>query len=338
VSSPHIYGLPRSEVSNRVGSMSQVARVESFTSNNGPSQGSRRIRLVTGGGLDMEILPDMSLDIGHMSYRGIDLPWISAVGMTSPALSESNGTEWLRSFGGGMLATCGLDSFGPPSIDEGKSFPMHGRVGTIPANVTKASVDDRLATVEGTVRQARVFEENLVLRRRYSAAIGSSTLQIHDEVTNESIHPTGHMMLYHFNVGWPLLHEGAQLDINATTTTARDSDAEAGYSSWSTIEPPQPGFREQVYFHEVGHAAAEAIIDNPELNVRLRLSFDTKNLPGMFQWKMSDAGHYVMGLEPTNVGHVMGRGSAREAGVLPILSPGETVKYSLELELSESAQ
>lgn len=331
-----VHGVPVDSVSERAGSLAQVARVDSFSVDNGPARGSRRIRMVTGGGLDVELLPDRALDIGHVSYNGTPLAWISAVGMTSPHSYETHGTEWLRSFGGGLLATCGLDTFGPFSEDEGREFPMHGRIGQIPATMTRSDVDGVTLAVCGEVRQAKVFGENLVLRRSITADVGGSTLRIRDTVTNESQFSSGHMILYHFNLGWPLLHEGARLEIPSTGVSPRDDDAVAGVEHCRTIEPPTRGFREQVYLHEFTEDIVRVAVDNPHENVRLELSFPRAQLPGLFQWKMCDAGHYVMGLEPTNVGHVFGRESARSKGVLPRLESGESASYGIDITVSES--
>lgn len=330
------YDLDRSDLRARIGAMSQLARIDSYEVANGSAFGTRRIRMVTGGGLDLDFLPDRALDIGHLTFRGVPIPWISAVDFVSPHQFETEGTEWLRTFSGGMLATCGLDTFGPASEDTGKWYPMHGRVGALPSTVVETSLDQGVLTVRGEVHQAKVFGENLVLRRTYTAVLGGSTLHIRDTVTNESSTDAGHMMLYHFNLGWPLLDESAVLEIPSKTTTPRDERAIAGLESWQTIEPPQLGFSEQVYFHEAHPGNGLAVVDNPNLDLRLEIQFSTQTLPGLFHWKMADYGHYVMGLEPSNTHHVHGHQTAREASVLPILLPGESVEYEIDLVFSGS--
>jgi len=333
-----VHGVPLPLVGERVGSLSQVARLESVTVDEGPARGTRRMLLSTGGGLELELLPDRCLDIGQATFKSIPLAWISSVGPTSPHSYEASGTEWLRSFGGGLLATCGLDTFGPPSEVDGKFYPMHGRVGAIPATVTRHEVGEDVIVIEGTIRQTTVFGENLVLRRRYEAPLGSATLTITDTVTNESSSRAGHMMLYHFNFGWPLLHESATLHVSSDRQTPRDGDAEQGLHTWSDLEPPQSGFREQVFQHAFSSPRALASIDNASAGIRVELSTQTESLPSLFQWKMADTGHYVMGLEPANTGHVFGRRSAQESGALPYLDAGDSVSYSVTLSAMESQQ
>ena len=330
-----VHGLAPELVRERVGSLSQVARLDSFTVDDGPSRGTRRIRMVNGGGLDIEVLPDRAMDLGHVSYRGIPLAWISAVGMQSPHSYNDQGTEWLRSFGGGLLATCGLDTFGPPSEHAGVRYPMHGRVGAIAAHVSETRMTETELRVSGEVRQAKVFSENLVLNRLLTSPIGGKTLVIEDTVTNESAHPTPHMVLYHFNLGWPLLDESASLHIPSIKTTPRDEDAAAGLHSWQTIDAPQRGSREQVFAHEFQDGPVSAGIENTALGIRVDIGFSSRQLPALYQWKMADHGHYVMGLEPANISQVDGFAQASERAQLPILEPGESAKYSLSLTVSE---
>ncbi len=337
MSHPTVFGADLTELTRRVGSLDQVARIDSFEEREGAARGSRRIRVVTGGGLEFELHPDRSLDIGNVTYRGVPVAWMSPTGMVAPSITESNGRGWLRGFGGGLLATCGLDSFGPPTSEGGVDYPMHGRIGAVPAVMTEASIHDGRITVAGTVRQTSVFGENLVLRRRVTADLGGTEIRVDDTVTNEGSEAAGHMVLYHCNIGWPLLDEHAQLSIPSTSVVPRDAAAEAGAALWHTIEPPQAGFAEQVFRHDFSDVSgARVTVDNEELGIKLDLGFDSETLPALHQWKMSGEGHYVMGLEPTNVDAVHGRAGAAEDDHLPELASGESVAYALQFSFATS--
>lgn len=332
-----LYGVAAADIASRAGSLDQVARIDKFTEDDGKARGARRLRLITGGGLEADIHPDRALDIGHVTYRGVPVSWISSAGMTAPTLAESRKTEWLRSFGGGLLATCGLDSFGPPSTVGATEFPMHGRVGATPAVLEEARIISGLLVLRGATRQTTVFGENLVLRRTITAEVGGSKLSVEDTVINEGTVEAGHMMLYHVNLGWPLLSEHARLEISSTKVTPRDDHAAAGVARWHQLEPPQEGSREQVFLHDVSRfAQGQASIDNPVLGMRFTLRFDTAALPALHQWKMAGVGHYVMGLEPANTMHVQGRSSAEESGALQTLNVGENVTYRMSFDFGNS--
>lgn len=124
----------------RIGSLDQVAAVEEFVVDNEPGRGSRRWRLTNGSGLEVDVLPDRCFDIGRAVLDGRPIAWCSPAGFATSARADDTGTRWLRTFGGGLLATCGLDTFGPPSSDRGEEYPLHGRVGSLPGRAMRADV------------------------------------------------------------------------------------------------------------------------------------------------------------------------------------------------------
>lgn len=334
------------EILKRVGSMDQLAGIRALEAADGTARGSRMFQVWTGSGLSFNVLADRALDISACRYKDIPLAWASSPGDVHPAYYEPQGLGWLRSFQGGLLVTCGLDHFGPPSDDKGETFGIHGRIGNLPARYvghraywTKAG--DYELEISGEVRQTRVFGENLTLRRRISTRLGSNTIRIADVVTNEGFCPQPHMILYHFNLGFPLLSEDTRLHINAQESVARDEDAEAGLSDWQRFQPPASNYREQVFRHtpqtgDDGKARVE--IENPRLGLGLRLTYKSVNLPYLLEWKMMGEGIYVLGIEPVNCGVMGGRAAARESGDLPSLEPGEDRCYELELEVIEYPQ
>jgi hypothetical protein len=326
-----VFGLPVEAALQRVGGLAQVARVDSFVETDGPARGTRRLRVVNGGGLEFDVHPDRGLDIGAATYDGIPLAWLSSTGISSPHSYEPEGRGWLRTFGGGLLTTCGLDSFGPPADDEDGVAGMHGRLGAIPAHLTGAEATAERISVSGTVRQTAVFAENLLLSRRITSEVGSSALTVEDTVTNEGSTASAHMVLYHVNLGWPLLDDGTVVEIPHATVKPRDADAEAGFGRQYDIGPPVRGFREQVYIHEAG-TERYASVTNKRRGLRFTLRF-SETLPAVFEWKMTATQHYVLGLEPANTPEIGGRAAARAAGLLPRLEPGESVRYGLSFEM-----
>lgn len=329
-----IFGVPVEQATLRVGSLDQVARIDRFIEDDGSARGARRLRVVNGGGLDFDVHPDRALDIGAASYHGIPFAWLSSTGITRPDAYEPSGRGWLRTFGGGLVTTCGLDNFGPPADDEDGVAGMHGRIGTTPARVTQVSATSELVTVAGDVRQASVFHENLVLHRRITSRVGSSSFTIDDTVTNEAEMSAAHMVLYHVNLGWPLLDAGTVIDIPAASVRSRDADAEAGFDTRGEIGEPQVGFREQVYIHEPG-AERVARVTNAARGLQLTLRY-SDTLPALFQWKMTATKHFVLGLEPANTPEIQGRAAARDNGILPRLEPGESRSYSIEIEVTQA--
>jgi hypothetical protein len=326
-----IFGVPAETAVQRVGSFDQLARVDRFVEDDGPARGARRFRVINGGGLEFDVHPDRALDIGAATVEGLPLAWLSPTGITRPDAYEPEGRGWLRTFGGGLVTTCGLDSFGPPADDEDGVTGMHGRIGHTPARVTEVTVTPELITVAGEVRQTGVFQENLLLRRRITSRVGSTSFRIEDTVVNEGETSSPHMVLYHVNLGWPFLDAGAVIDIPAASVTPRDDDAAGGFEQRAEIGEPVVGMREQVFVHLAGGERVARVTNAARgLTFTLRHS---ETLPALFQWKLTATKHYVLGLEPANTPGIMGRAAAREAGVLPRLEPGERRSYAIEIEV-----
>ena len=329
-----IFGTPVGVALLRVGSLDQVARVDRFVEDDGPARGGRRLRVVNGGGLEFDVHPDRALDIGSASFRGVPLAWLSSTGITRPDAYEPAGRGWLRTFGGGLVTTCGLDSFGPPADDADGVVGMHGRIGSISARLDEVGVNPERITVRGQVRQTAVFGENLLLDRRISTAVGSSSFTIEDTVTNDGEDPSPHMVLYHVNLGWPLLDTGTTIDIPARSVTPRDADAAAGLERRTDIGEPERGFREQVFIHEADDQHIARVI-NESRGMSLSLRF-SETLPAIFQWKLTATKHFVLGLEPANTSEINGRAAARANGTLPVLEPGESRSYSIDIEVNQT--
>jgi hypothetical protein len=185
--------------------------------------------------------------------------------------------------------------------------------------------------VSGRVRQARLFGEVLELRRTIRCRLGTGALTVDDVVTNLGPSQQPHMMLYHVNLGWPLLDDAAMLQIPRREVDPRDADAESGIAEWSSFSTPSDPFPEQVFRH--GFAAVPADVEvtlkSPRLGLALALTFNTDQLPHLFQWKMLASGAYVLGLEPANCPVIEGRATARARGLLPLLARNESQHYRL---------
>lgn len=339
---PYLYGRPwtRQELTQYVGHLDQVAGIKLMEAADGVEKGVRVFDVWTGSGLAFQVLADRALDVSTCAFNGYSLAWRSATGDVHPAYYDPRGLEWLRSFPGGLLATCGLDYFGAPSVDEGQEFGIHGRIGNLPARYLSYRAfwqgDEYELEIAGEVRQTRVFGENLVLRRRISTRLGANWLRINDTVVNEGFAPQPHMILYHFNLGFPLLNAGSRLHVAVERTEARDQWAEPGLNAWDSFHPPAQGFHEQVFRHTPKADANNRVqveLRNPAPTPGLRLSYDKTYLPYLFQWKMLGQGIYVLGVEPGNSSAIEGRAVARQRNDLPHLQPGETRDYQLEIEV-----
>lgn len=327
------FGREGSEVVDRIGSLGQLARIDSYVELQGAARGARRMRLVTGGGLEVDLHPDRALDVGAVTIFGIPVAWLSPTGIAAPGYYSSAGDAWLRTFGGGLVTTCGLDTFGPPRETEEGTTAFHGRIGAVPATLVEARVAEDSLVVEAEVRQASSLGENLLLRRRITAPIAGTSFRVDDTVTNEGTRSSPHLLLYHCNIGWPLLDDAATLAVPSTAVEPVGTAAIRAPEAWRTVTEPVDGAVEQVYVH--GFEGAERVtvaLENPRLGLRLELAFDAASLPRLVQWRMMGRRSYVLGLEPTNfsgASTLLAHGPVAEP---PRLAPGESRSYGLDFE------
>ncbi|MBB6672261.1 aldose 1-epimerase family protein [Cohnella nanjingensis] len=337
----------RRELEARVGHIGQIGGVRRMTLTEGKEAGTEIVRVRTGAGLAFDAVPSKGLDISHTEIWGAPVSWQSPNGDVHPMYYEPEGAGWLRTASGGLLMTCGLTHVGSPSEDASGSYGLHGRAHHTPARhvcLREEWIGDELEwSVSGMVEETSVFGSQLRLTREISGRLGENRILIQDRVENVGFRPAPHMMLYHFNFGFPLLGEQTVIKLPFADSEARDTHAPL--SRCSTWETPRAGVSESVYYHHLRTEAkssdgmAEASLHNPvfpaggtthPVTVKLRWSADT--LPILVQWRMPGAGEHVLGLEPSNC-KVEGRAVESERGGPLMLEPGATVSYKLELNV-----
>lgn len=350
MSSIHLYGqeLGPGELRRRVGRLDQVAGIQSFTFDDGPERGVRALRVRTGTGFAFTVLADRGMDIGDAEFRGMALAWSSPTGVTGPWYYEPEGTGWLRSFHGGLVVTCGLQHAGRPSERDGEPLGMHGRVSNLPASHVAREVrwdsGGCVLEVRGQVSEARVFGNHLVLSRRITARVGESALCIEDTVENQGWSPAPLMLLYHVNLGWPLLAESSRLvgpGAPGEPPEPHEAAPSGSAEAWDRFVAPRQDFKERSYYHSPRAGAdgwAEARLENPRLagGLAVRVRFRPEELPEFVQWTMTGEGTYVLGLEPATC-RLRGYPAEREAGRVIELRPGDTRRFQLEIGV-EAAQ
>lgn len=342
---PDLFGrsYSRAQLEGRVGRLAQAGGIAPIELADGRGRGVRAFEVATGSGFAFTAIADRALDVAIATFDGIPLCWRSRNEIAAPEFYEPDGNGWLRTFFGGLFTTCGLTNFGPPGSDRWGTFGLHGRIDATPAeNVrceTRWDGDACILELSGTIRQTRVFGEDLRLERRLRTTLGSNRLELHDTVTNDGGERVPHMILYHCNGGFPILDDDARLYVSRSATKPRDDEARRGLDVWDRGGPPTPNFAEQVFIHRPERCSdgrAAVVLANRTLRegrgLALAIRFDPVQLPALFTWRMLGCGTYVMGIEPANCATIEGRVTAEKLGTLPFLEPGESRQYDLEFE------
>ena len=143
------------------------------------------------------------------------------------------------------------------------------------------------------------------------------------------------MLLFHFNLVYPLLDENTMLVTPTQQLTPRDQDAIIGEAEYNRCQQPTPGYSEQVFYHNLKSDQAgntSVALVNKKLGLGVAIHFNKKQLFNFTQWKQMGEGEYVMGMEPCNC-YAGGRVDPRNSGILEYLQPGEIRNFDLTIEL-----
>lgn len=330
-----LYGkeYTKSELRRMIGDISQLGGALEFTYTSGKARGATAIEVRNGSGLRFVILPNRGMDIAYAEFKGIPFSYISKTGIVEA--SHYDEPDFLRSFSAGLLTTCGLTYMGAPCNDQGQELGAHGRIANLPAFdvgvVQEWRGDDYVIEVRGKVREATVFGENMVLTRAITTKFSDNKIYIHDEIENEGFEDTPLMVLYHMNFGFPLISSSTVLSTNCVNVRPRDEDAKPGLASSCTFSEPIPNYKEQVFYRDsVENSFAK--LENPDLNLSVKVEFSKEELPYFVEWKQMGEQEYVVGLEPATY-TPDGRAAARERGELLVLKPQESKTHNLVIEV-----
>ena len=334
----------RGELLARVGRLDQLAGVQLVEASDGAERGVRLLRFRTGAGFEFDVLVDRGFDIGRAWLGGRPLSWWSPVGLISPWLHDSAGIEWFRGFPGGLVSTCGLDHSLLGGTDDStvfnyphrrtETYGLHGRYTGLPARLAGYGAswhqDECVLWAEGEVIQAALFGEQLVLHRRIEADLGGTALRITDTVTNTGATACPHMLLYHCNVGFPVVDADAELVYPAGPGVCV---SEASDPAYRELLGPRADFVEECYEHDMAagpDGLVSAAVVNRNIGLGVYQRYQRAALPRHITWRQLGTGTYVVAMEPST-NRDAGRFDARSRGELQHLSPGEQRHYALEI-------
>jgi|FLYN01.1.fsa_nt_gi hypothetical protein len=353
---PTLFGrrYTKTDLLRRVGHISQIGGVQLLEFDDGPARGVRVLEFRTGTGFNFKVAIERGMDVGYAEYRGQSLAWIPSTVLPGPWYHEQQ-TEfgWLRSALGGFNNTCGLIHIGNPETDDVShyNFParaqerygVHDRIGITPGQLMRYGErwdgDECILEAEGRVIQAQAYGENLVLTRRYTARLGESRFFMHDEVENAGFLPTVHMLLYHMNIGFPIVDDGSEF----VAPVARPPAIPEGLpvsdpNEYSRFIAPQKDWLLQGFELEMVTDADNLVplaIVNPALDIGLYVVYNRSQFPNYLEWRMMGEGQYAVGIEPCT--NTFGREKVRELGQQITLQPGDRRTYDIEVGILDGA-
>lgn len=325
----------------RIPDMEAFAFVRAVTLSDGPERGIRMLQVRSGGGLEWEIIVDRGFDIGRVSFRGETVSWHSATGLRAPWLmdpSGDGGQGFLRGYSG-FMTTCGLDHIrqpetvtlqGQPLHPSGSiAHPLHGLYSVQPARLIGYGCDEDapmpVLWCEAEVRQTFVFGACLSLRRRYECLVGSNYFTVRDRVRNIGPTPIPHLILYHINLGYPLIDDGSTFALTESTKVWHIGE---GMPLASFGVPAAEQTRDLSLHRWTAQQAKSAVFVASVSNLALEIGLDSSQLPFCQVLRIPSTGHYGLSIEPSSTSS-RSRHDADEQGETRMLGPGEEARYDL---------
>ena len=283
----------------------------------------RRYTLTGGKGKGLDVL---DCDNGKLRFllnvtKGLDIMQLYHEGQNISFLSKNafiaQELPFLNRFEGGMLYTCGLDSAGAR-----EGYELHGTYHNTRAEVCRAECSEAGIVIEAVVRNSALFGKNLVLKRRITADIGGETIKLHDTLVNEAYVDGEYCLLYHVNLGYPMLDAGGKIEMDAAEVSPRNAWATEKKGEVFSVTEPLPAQEETCYFIRLNKPEVAYI--NDKLAKKFTLSFSGNTLPHFVEWKSMASGDYALGLEPCTT-------KLDEFFEYKTIKSGEEIDFSLEI-------
>lgn len=322
-----------------IGHRDQLIKVKRIKMQEGKANGVEMIDVQNRSGMHFDVNVSRGMDIPYLDFCGENIGFISPCGVVSPEYFDDKGLGFLKSFTAGFLTTCGLKVAGAPCEYEGTSYGLHGNLSHTPAENVSCRIEENdgtpCAVIKGTVRDAVIFGDKMSLEREIKCFYKDRKFTLHDKVTNEGYKKVRQMILYHCNIGYPILTPDSEVYIPSLEVKARNSHAEEGIENWMELQEADPDYEEMCYYHklkpDVNNHSTVAVY-NPDLELGVAIEIDLSTLDHFVQWKMMGAGDYVMGLEPGS-STIDGIEDAVKNGSMKYLEPGESREYQLTFHI-----
>jgi hypothetical protein len=325
------------------GDLAQVISVREYRMVGGKADGLRVAEVKNGSGLQFSVLVDRCMDIGELSFQGVNFSFLSKAGFVAPQYYDDQGNGWSKTFGGGMLVTCGLENVGNACHSDGIDFGQHGSIGNTPAEQFSARTDltedgTPYVVLEGVMRYGRLYGPNLRLKRKLTCYHGLNKIFLEDTIENlgQVKHPL--MLLYHFNTGYPLLAPDSCFTTSATYLRGRDNFPELQSNQRFLFGEPLRGIDEHCFYYQQQGQSGEmsfGALYNERLGKGISIWSKPDELPYLTNWRSPLAGDYCMGIEPGNC-FVEGLYKQKNTYTVESLEPFAEKQVSLVLEMLDT--
>ena len=262
----------------------QQGYIRRYTLSQGKENGIRVIEL-DNGILRVLLNESKGLDIMQIFHKGTNMSFVSKNGFTAREV------PFLKRFEGGMLYTCGLDSIGGR-----EGYELHGSYHNTPAEILSVKQTESVLLVEAQTESTQLFGQNLSLKRTITLPLESENLYLDDVLVNRGTKTEDYCLLYHINLGYPMLGEGLKISADLEEIIPRNTHSLENLAQQAVFPAPMDNEEERCYFLKNKGNTISAI--NQTLAKTFTLTYSKETLPCLIQWTSPATGDYALGLEP----------------------------------------
>ena len=328
----------RDHIREYIGNEDQLMTFHEGILMGGFAEGVHFMEIHNGGNLSVTVLPGRCMDVYQVRYKGQNMNYISASGITGASYYDARGNKWLRSFFAGMLTTLGLQNIGRAyTLSNGEEVGQHGCIANCPAQNTKytRSFENNVPalSVEGTMLEASFASKNLTLHRKIDFQYRQDTIRITDTITNHGFTDIPIVYGLHLNYGYPLLDEDTVFLFDAERTVARNEPSERYITSCHEFEAPNMEIPSMEYAHWLRadeKGLAGYTVFNKKRKIGVKVTYKLADFPYCNEWKTPHKGEYIAAIEPSVV-DMGGPHIGQPDCVAPILHAGESRVFYTEL-------
>ncbi len=342
---PRIYGqqLSRREYLARVGDVDQCFGIRAVQYASGKAAMIRAYEVDPASGLTFSVSESKGLDLFELSYRGVRFSFVTKAGYSSPWITEEQGMAYRNNLGAGFLYTAGLSNVGGPVEDGGFYRIVHGNLTTPPArNVCWKSEwdgDECALSISGDVRDSAFFGRNLLLHRELRVNVGEKRFFIRDTIENQGFDDEQIMLLYHMNLGYPVLDADTMLLAPVVKEEPLSEHTRTNDRDYARMIAPIDNNVE--YLHALTLATdadnrTACAAYNERLGLGLYIRYNADWLKYLIEWKCMSSGDYALGMLPSTC-RPSGREANRADGDLRRLAPFEQFENLLEIGVIEGS-
>ncbi len=290
----------------------QKAYIRRYTLTDSKENGIKVVEL-DNGLLRVLLNESKGLDIMQLFHNGVNISFVSRNGFTARDIG------FMNRFEGGMLYTCGFDSIG-----DRDGFEVHGSYHTYPSRVISILESEMALEVVAEVEITSLFGENLLFRRKVVLPVDSERLIVDDELINRGTKEENYCLLYHVNLGYPMLDEGVKVLADVESIEPRTPYAEKKMANYSVFEAPIDNEEETCYFITTKNNSIA--VENQKLGKRFTLKYSKDTLPCVVQWNSPASQDYALGIEPATC-------FLDDKFEYKTIKPSQIINFSIEISL-----